>query len=84
MPSSREEIESLFDALPNRRRAGKLERWLKDDEARAKRFWEFVEIGQSRDHSIEDILSLWAKHYPPCPVGACRIRERLRERTGRS
>lgn len=80
MPADLKAVESLLSDMPVRRRPSKFERWIEEDPALGETFWAFIEAGQDRGHSIEDLLALWATKFDPCPVTPCRIRERLRER----
>lgn len=76
-------VDELLEAIPSQRRPGKFDRWLEEDPDRAAEFWRFVQRGQNeRNGSIETILKVWNSLRPPCPVSACRIRERLREERG--
>lgn len=74
-------VDALLDAVPERVQIGPFGKWLAEDAARAAEFWAYMEKGNwERGKSVENLLPVWNANRPPCPVSACRVRERLRER----
>lgn len=73
----------LMAAIPAQKRIGKLDLWLAElPKDRKHDFWGFIEEQTAKGRSIESLLAAWNRVRPPCPVTACTIRARLRERRG--
>ena len=73
----------LIAAIPKRRTTSKLDRWISELPAKeSAEFWPFFEAMTAKGHSVEALLVAWDAKRPPCPVSACTIRVRLRERRG--